>query len=133
MSNGVLMITNCAKYVESIYRGAYWEASTPATTRLWTTLFLCCWATVYSAGPKSNKQWVNALCLVGSEYQTQRCIQRQLQRHLLMWYHPANTRCWTSVVLTLGLRLRRWANIKTTLVQHLMQDVRKHEMLTRFG
>ena len=34
----------------------------------------------------------------------------------LYWSIPADTRLWTSVVLMVGQRLRRWPNIKTTLV-----------------
>ena len=33
---------------------------------------------------------------------------------------PAHTRLWTNVVLMLAQRRRRWANIKTTLVQSLV-------------
>ena len=37
--------------------------------------------------------------------------------------HPANTRCWTNVVLMLAQRLRRWANIKSTLQSLLFAGI----------
>ena len=45
--------------------------------------------------------------------------------------YPANTRHWTNAVLMLSHRLRRWANIKTALVQCLVFAGQEHKTLTQ--
>ena len=73
------MITNCAKFGESIYRGAYWEASTPATFLL-LGHHLQGWPNIKPAvgqhGVFSGQRIPNLKPVVR--------IQRQLKRHLLM-------------------------------------------------
>ena len=44
----------------------------------------------------------------------------KVSRYCFLDLHPANTRRWTNVGLMLAHRLRRWANIKPTLIQRLV-------------
>ena len=72
--------------------GTPWRWSKKLSTTVMAML-LQCWSNVYDISPTTT--------------------QHQLTS-------PANTRCWTNVDLMLAQSRRRWANIKSTLVQGLV-------------
>ena len=70
---------------------------------------LCfCWASAAGGGPTIAQHWLNALCLLWTDYRIK--ISADTRR----WT------CWSDVGLALVPRRRRWTNVKPTLIQRLV-------------